>query len=226
MQSLIVRLQADVEARKRPHLDRRAVARTLALLSVSLVIAFEMGARSVDPDAGWTARSSLLDRTFSLAGEVTGLQRQLDQHRQQLQRLQEIQAFSSRYTISADLALAIYEAAVGEGLDPRIAFELVRVESRFNPRAVSSAGALGLTQLMPGTANDLLPGATTEQIFDRDTNLRLGFRFLRSMIVRYDGDLRLALLAYNRGPTTVDRLLVAGQDPGNGYDLAVLGAVE
>jgi soluble lytic murein transglycosylase-like protein len=225
MESLIVRLQADVEARKRPHLDLRAAARTAALLSATLLIAFEMGARSVDPAAGWTARSSMLDRTFALGAEVTGLQRQLDNHRQQLQRLQEIQAFSTRYRISADLALTIYEAAASERLDPGIAFELVRVESRFNPRAVSSAGALGLAQVMPATANDLMPGVSTEQIFDPDTNLRLGFRFLQSMITRYDGDLRLALLAYNRGPTTVDRLLGAGEDPGNGYDVAVLGGM-
>ena len=119
--------------------------------------------------------------------------------------------------------MTIEEIALAENIDPKLAFELVRVESGFNQRAVSPVGALGYTQLMPATAKLLVPGITRERIFDRETNLRLGFRFLRSMVNHYHGDIRLALLAYNRGPARVDQLLAAGIDPANGYTKLVLG---
>ncbi|MFW6079729.1 MAG: transglycosylase SLT domain-containing protein, partial [Gemmatimonadota bacterium] len=128
-----------------------------------------------------------------------------------------------RYGITRDLAEDIYDTAVDEGIEPEIAFGLVNTESAFRPRAVSSVGARGLTQLMPATAGWLQPGLSGEQIFDRDTNLRLGFRYLNQLIDQYDGDLRLALLAYNRGPGTVDRVLARGGNPDNGYADMVLG---
>jgi soluble lytic murein transglycosylase-like protein len=129
-----------------------------------------------------------------------------------------------RYGISFEMVSAIERAALAEGIDPDLAFRLVRVESRFHERAVSSAGALGLTQLMPATAAELRPGITREEIFDRDTNLRLGLRYLRWLIRHYDGDLEEALHAYNRGPGTVARVRAAGGDPANGYaDLVLRG---
>jgi soluble lytic murein transglycosylase-like protein len=131
--------------------------------------------------------------------------------------------YALRYGISFELAAAIERAAVAEGVDPDLAFRLVRVESEFRMRAVSSAGALGLTQLMPPTAAELQPGITREEIFDRDTNLRLGFRYLRQLLDRYDGDLEEALHAYNRGPGTVRRIRALGGDPANGYADRVLG---
>jgi soluble lytic murein transglycosylase-like protein len=99
----------------------------------------------------------------------------------------------------------------------------VRVESEFRSRAVSSMGAVGLTQVMPSTAQILQPGIERAQLFDRDTNLRLGFRYLNEMLRQYKGDLRLALLAYNRGPGRVDEILRGGGDPSNGYASKVLG---
>jgi soluble lytic murein transglycosylase-like protein len=122
-----------------------------------------------------------------------------------------------RYGISFELASAIERAALEEGIDPDLAFRLVRVESRFHERAVSSAGALGLTQLMPATANELQPGIAREEIFERDTNLRLGFRYLRWLLRHHRGDVEEALHAYNRGPGTVARIRAAGGDPANGY---------
>src|SRR5258706_10087 len=70
------------------------------------------------------------------------------------------------------------------------------------------------------------PGLTTAQLYDRSTNLRLGFRYLRDLLERYEGNadakLRLALLAYNRGPGRVQELLDAGKDPQNGYAAALM----
>jgi soluble lytic murein transglycosylase-like protein len=127
-----------------------------------------------------------------------------------------------RYGIPFDLAAEIERAALAEGIDPELAFRLVRVESQFVERAVSPAGALGLTQLMPATADELQPGITREQIFERETNLRLGFRYLGWLLRHYGGDLEEALHAYNRGPGTVARIRAAGGDPANGYADRVL----
>jgi soluble lytic murein transglycosylase-like protein len=132
-------------------------------------------------------------------------------------------AFAMRYRISPQLARTIHTAAETEGLDPDLGFRLVRAESNFNPRARSHAGALGFTQLMPNTARWLDRGMTsTERILQPEANLAVGFRYLRRLIDKY-GDLRLALLAYNRGEGAVDRDLRSGRNPENGYSRRVLG---
>jgi soluble lytic murein transglycosylase-like protein len=133
--------------------------------------------------------------------------------------------YVSRYMISTELADKIVEEANAAGIDPELAFRLIRVESQFKARARSPVGALGLTQLMPSTARSLDRSLRTEaDILEPRTNLRLGFRYLRNMIDRYGGDVRLALLAYNRGPNAVDRALRQGRDPENGYSRKVLGS--
>lgn len=136
---------------------------------------------------------------------------------QEMQRLSQVIDNSSRYGIPADLAASIYDIARAEGIDPRIAFGLVNVESEFYHKAISPKGAVGLTQLMPSTAQLFEPSLTRADLFDRETNLRIGFRYLREMINYYKGDLHLALTAYNRGPGTVDQVRRFGGDPNNGY---------
>lgn len=132
--------------------------------------------------------------------------------------------FARIYGTSPELARLIIDSAIAEGVNPDLAFRLVRVESVFRPRARGPRGALGLTQLMPSTARSIDRSIRTEaQILEPATNLRLGFRHLRRMIERYDGDVRLGLLAYNRGEGTVDRALRSGRDPENGYSRKVLG---
>lgn len=131
--------------------------------------------------------------------------------------------YAVRYRVSFPLASAVYRAAEEEGIDPELAFRLVAVESEFHEHAISPAGALGLTQLMPATASELRPGITRDEIFERDTNLHLGFRYLRTLIRVYDGRVPDALHAYNRGPGTVDSIRALGGDPANGYADRVLG---
>lgn len=145
--------------------------------------------------------------------------------RQEIDRMRTVMRQSSRYDIPADLSTAIYDNAMAEGIEPSLAYSLVRVESQFSRFAVSDRGAVGLTQIMPATATELDSGVTYDRLFDRDTNLRLGFRYLRIMLDKYGGDLRLALLAYNRGPGTVDSIRHGGRDPANGYARAVLRGV-
>ena len=223
MQSVILKLQAEVAARKRPRSEIWPNVRMFLLVGGLFFAAYELGARSVDTSAGWVARAASHDRIQSLRAEVDALQGKVEFQRTQIERLERANQLSSKYRIGADLAMAIEEIALAEDVEPGIAFEMVRVESEFKARAVSPVGAIGYTQLMPATAQFLAPGITRGELFDRDTNLRLGFRYFRSLLDRYHGDVRLALLAYNRGPFTVDRLLKAGIDPGNGYASMVLG---
>lgn len=140
----------------------------------------------------------------------------IDRERQRISR-----TFAERFRIPADLADDIYWAAMKERIDPQLAFRLVRVESSFEPTAVSSVGAVGLTQVMPATADWLFPGTQRDELLVPRFNLRVGFRYLRHLLDTYD-DPHLALLAYNRGPGKVDSLLDAGEDPGNGYPEMVL----
>jgi soluble lytic murein transglycosylase-like protein len=121
------------------------------------------------------------------------------------------------------MADAIERAARAERVDTKLAFRLVRVESAFDPRALSPVGAIGLTQVMMPTAAELQPGITRERLFDRDTNLRLGFRYFHRLLRVYDGDVETALHAYNRGIGTVARIRARGGDPANGYARKVLG---
>ena len=96
---------------------------------------------------------------------------------------------------------AVAVAAERHGLDPKLLHALVIVESGYRPDAVSSAGAGGLTQLMPGTAVEL--GVADR--FDVDQNLDGGADYLARQLNRF-GDVRLALAAYNAGPGRVARL--------------------
>ncbi len=136
----------------------------------------------------------------------------------------KIQEKLTRYEemgLERKLAESIYDLALENDIDPDVAFGLVRTESEFKSHATSRVGALGLTQLMPSTARWLRPGTQPSDLRDPQVNLSIGFRYLRDLIDKYDGDQRLALLAYNRGPGTVDRVLERGGDPDNGYAEAV-----
>ncbi len=95
----------------------------------------------------------------------------------------------------------IHRAAERAGLDPILLAAVVEVESSFNPAVVSSRGALGLMQLMPATASDL----RVEDPLDPASNLSGGARYLVRLLEKYDGDMELALAAYNAGPGNVRR---------------------
>jgi hypothetical protein len=132
-----------------------------------------------------------------------------------------LQRYAS-YDVPRDLAEQIYDLAVQSNINPDVAFGLVRAESTFKSSATSHVGAIGLTQLMPATASWLRPGTTRDDLRDPQVNLSVGFKYLRELIDKYDGDTHLALTAYNRGPGIVDRVLKKGGDPDNGYAHLVL----
>ncbi len=151
-----------------------------------------------------------------------GIDPQEVERRESLSRWHRIYTYSTRYRIKPDLARKVYDAAVTAGLEPELAFRLVRVESVFETRALSPVGAVGLTQLMLGTAREFEPNVTREQLLDPDVNLRIGFKYLRALIREQKGNLKLALLVYNRGPVAVQNALSMGMDPANGYERLVM----
>ena len=95
----------------------------------------------------------------------------------------------------------INAAAASNGIDPALLKGLVSQESGFNPNARSGAGAVGLTQLMPGTASAL--GVTNP--LDPAQSLQGGAKYLRQQLDRFGGDEKLALAAYNAGPGAVQK---------------------
>ena len=95
----------------------------------------------------------------------------------------------------------IDEAARRFNLEPRLVEAVIAVESGFDPRAVSPAGARGLMQLLPPTARDL----QVRDSFDPRQNILGGARYLRQLLDRFDGDLTLTVAAYNAGPGRVVR---------------------
>lgn len=169
------------------------------------------------------AADQLSSQVALLGAEVRDLTSEIELRSLEVERLELIHQYSSDFRIPANLAMQIYDIALAEGVNPDLAFNLVRVESGFRRTAVSSAGAIGYAQIRPATAKWLDPTVEARDLFDTGTNLHLGFRYFRYLLDEYNGDTRLALLAYNRGPGRVGNLLTLGIDPANGYAKRVLG---
>jgi hypothetical protein len=101
----------------------------------------------------------------------------------------------------ADLGEMLTNAGHEHNLDVDLLASLVKAESGGNTRAVSRAGARGLTQLMPATAKDM----GVADSFKPDDNLRGGATYLDRLLIRYHDNMALALAAYNAGPEAVDK---------------------
>ena len=94
----------------------------------------------------------------------------------------------------------VREAAERNNLDPALVKAVISTESGWNPKAISRKGAVGLMQLIPGTAQRY----GVNNSFDPAQNIEGGTRYLKSLLVRYNGDLTKSLAAYNAGERTVD----------------------
>lgn len=103
-----------------------------------------------------------------------------------------------RNNIYAELIAA---AAQTHGVDPILVQALIQVESNYQPRARSHKGAMGLMQLMPGTA----AAYRVTNAYDPAQNIRAGVAYLKSLLVRFGNDVSLALAAYNAGPGAVEK---------------------
>ena len=130
----------------------------------------------------------------------------------------------SRYPMT--YAPEIRAAAEEFDLDPAYVASVALAESSFNAEAVSSAGAIGLMQIMPSTgewiAGKLDDAFDVQRLYEPSVNLRYGCWYLRFLLDRYDGDMRTASTAYHQGQGRVDEWL---QDPEYSQDGRTLTAI-
>jgi soluble lytic murein transglycosylase-like protein len=204
---------------------RRRVRRWV-IASGAIVVALAAGRRPLVLDArAEIARPAALSSTTVRTATVADRLRASESARlaaKRLQRWNKIYTYSRRWMVDTELARAIHDAAVEAGIDPELGFRLINVESQFKERATSKVGAAGLTQLMLPTARFYDAKITKEKLYNRETNLRIGFRYLRDLIDERHGNVKLALLTYNRGGQAVENELSLGLDPSNGYDRRVM----
>lgn len=142
--------------------------------------------------------------------------------------IQEIGRVVERYSTDLDektrilLAEAIYEESIRYNHDPKFILALIAIESSFKNRSVSEKGAMGLMQLMPYVAESIAQELGIEwqgesTLFNPLLNLRMGVHYLSQLILHFD-DLRIALVAYNYGPSYVKGLIERRQRiPGDFY---------
>jgi soluble lytic murein transglycosylase-like protein len=130
--------------------------------------------------------------------------------------LRNLQLEQSPTDDGKDAASPTEQIANRYSLEVELILAMIKTESSFNPKAISSSGAVGLTQLMPPTAQDLglkvptyrnirkpQPNSAVDERFDPRKNLEAGVRYLSLMLKKYDGNYVLALAAYNAGPANV-----------------------
>jgi soluble lytic murein transglycosylase-like protein len=112
-----------------------------------------------------------------------------------------VQRNSKIHRLSQSYNPIIHKAADAFEIDPALIKAVIMAESRYNPKAVSKRGAKGLMQLMPATAKSL----GVNNSFDPEDNIFGGSRYLKTLIDKFNGDIKLALAAYNAGSRHVKK---------------------
>jgi len=114
-----------------------------------------------------------------------------------------------------EIAESVATESQRHGLDPALLMSVIMVESRFRSDAVSEKGAIGLMQLLPSTAESLadelnVPWGGDVHLLDPGRNIELGAHYLSQLLQDFDGDMGLALTAYNKGPGYVQNMIDSG----------------
>lgn len=118
-----------------------------------------------------------------------------------LQEANAVQANTTQPASKAQVLNVISQISKKHGVDEKLVQALIKQESGFNPKAKSKAGAMGLMQLMPSTAKNL----GVQDPYNMVQNVEGGVKYLKSMLNKYNGNVILALAAYNAGPNAVDK---------------------
>lgn len=178
---------SDIEKRFQP-VPQRNVEQTAALTGQSASAGSTLGPASGTAETDFAAYLSAAQRQQTPAGFRQSVAPRTEsggrflQQRDHLQRM--VQATAGKY-----------------GVDPKLAVAVAKVESNFSANAVSSAGAVGVMQLMPETAKRL--GVRNSR--NPQENIDGGVRYLKEMLDTFNGDVRKAVAAYNAGPEAVKR---------------------
>ena len=114
--------------------------------------------------------------------------------------------------IISDTSLHLYPTITTEKI-----LGICSVESGFNERIISNANAIGIMQVQVATGKSMDPLCTKDKLLKRKYNLRIGIKYYSKLLYQFDGDNDIALLAYNRGPAKVNKLLSININPDNGY---------
>ena len=174
---------------RKPLIDSRAGRLSQVLLGMAIAasaaVAMPCLADVIDIAPGGAAVTYAVPAVFTVSG---------------VQAIADTSQARSAAQVSVDLSRVIAEAATRNQISPDLVTEVAWRESRFHQAAVSNKDAVGVMQLTASTARGL--GVDRH---DASQNIHGGAAYLRQMMDRYQGDLRLALAAYNAGPGAVDR---------------------
>jgi soluble lytic murein transglycosylase len=104
--------------------------------------------------------------------------------------------------------LPVIKGQGASGVDPYLVAAIIREESQYDQQAVSRVGAIGLMQVMPGTANAVaqrlgIPAVGRDDLFDQETNIQIGVRYVEQLLAQFSGNVALAIASYNAGPIVV-----------------------
>lgn len=130
----------------------------------------------------------------------------------------------------SEVAQTVSDMAVKYGIDPILILAVMKVESTFNPKAISNAKAYGLMQVRSIVVKDvapemgILPQDQGRLLASHTFNIEVGVHYLSKLLIKFQGDVKKALMAYNAGPTSVERNYKGRSVPEGGYQGRVLKA--